>query len=433
MSASLDLDAYIANYSGYTRLKRLSFIAQHDETLKREALRMAIDEVKRTSNTSLYGELAAADSSFTRDDAWIESVDRKSAQTLDKLEGDLNSHKSSLVKESIRMGHNDLGDFHSDRGDFATALKCYVRTRDYCTTSKHSVSMCLNVIKVSIHMGNFTHVSNYVTKAESTPDVSDPLLTAQLKVASGLTFLDSKKFKMAARKFLEVSPDLANGFNEVISTQDIALYGGLCALAAFDRSELRAKLIDNTGFRSYLELFPDVRELVNDFYASRYASCLAYLEKLKPDLLLDVHLRSHVETLYEDIRSKALIQYFSPFVTVDMTRMAEAFSTDVKSLEQELAKLIMAGSIPARIDSQNKVLHARLSDQRHATFKKAIQMGEEYQRETKALLLRLNLLRADFTVKGTGETHVHGPSKSSRQERIDRTAAMPAFSPSEGF
>merc|ERR1712137_1438581 len=130
------------------------------------------------------------------------------------------------------------------------------------------------------------------------------------------------------------SAELGSGFNEVISAQDIALYGGLCALAAFDRAELRSKLIDNTGFRSYLELFPEVRELVHDFYASRYASCLAYLEKLKPDLMLDIHLHAHVGTLYEDIRSKALIQYFSPFVTVDMSRMAAAFNTEVKDLEQ---------------------------------------------------------------------------------------------------
>ena len=54
---------------------------------------------------------------------------------------------------SLQMGHNDLGDFHSESGDFQAALKCYVRTRDYCTTTKHTVSMCLNVIRVSIHMG----------------------------------------------------------------------------------------------------------------------------------------------------------------------------------------------------------------------------------------------------------------------------------------
>ena len=51
------------------------------------------------------------------------------------------------------------------------AFKCYVRTRDYCTTSKHIWTTCLNVIRVSIELGNFNHVSNYVTKAEQTPDI----------------------------------------------------------------------------------------------------------------------------------------------------------------------------------------------------------------------------------------------------------------------
>ena len=52
------------------------------------------------------------------------------------------------------------------------AFKCYVRTRDYCTTPKHIVAMCLAVIKCGIEMNNFAHVNNYVQKAEQTPDVA---------------------------------------------------------------------------------------------------------------------------------------------------------------------------------------------------------------------------------------------------------------------
>uniref|UniRef100_A0A7S4BL18 PCI domain-containing protein n=1 Tax=Chrysotila carterae TaxID=13221 RepID=A0A7S4BL18_CHRCT len=425
--STLDVEAYISHYSGYTRLKRLQFIAQQDAGLRSEALRLAFEEVKKTANVAMYNELVAMDPNAPGvDEAWAKETKKSSTQTLEKLETELTSHKTSLIKEAIRMGHNDLAEFHCDRGDFTTALKCFVRTRDYCTTTKHTVSMCLNVIKISIHMGNFTHVSNYVTKAESTPSGSDALLTSQLKIAAGLTHLSGKKYKLAARKFLEVNADLGSGFNEVASSQDVALYGSLCALAAFDRQELKAKLIDNSAFRTLLELFPEVRELVSDFYGSKYASCLSYLDKLKPDLLLDIHLHWHLSQLYEDIRSKAMIQYFSPFVTIDMTRMAAAFNTEVMQLEKELAKLIMAGLIPARIDSQNKVLHARHADKRHATFTKAVAMGEEYMRETQALLLRLNLLRADFTVKGAGETH--GPSKSVRQERRVDAGDRPAAS-----
>lgn len=428
--STLDLETYLASYTGVTRIRRLAYIAQASAPHRMDALRMAVAEVKRSTNTALFQELVqiseslcADDSVVPRDSAWVEQVDRKAAQRLEKLESDLNQHKTSLVKESIRFGHNELGDFYYERGEFNTALKCYVRTRDYCTTSKHIIAMCVNVVRASIAMGNFTHVANYVTKAESTPDsVSDAALASQLRLASGLSCLEGKKYKQAARKFLEISADHAPSYAEIASAQDVALYGGLCALASFDRADLRTKLIDAAGFRAFLELCPQVREALHDFFHSRYASCLALLDKLKPDLLLDLHLHDHVEQLYTDIRSKALVQYFSPFVTVDMRLMASAFNVGVDGLEQELAKLIMAGQIKARIDSQAKVLHKRASDQRTATFSTAIKMGEEYTRDMRALLLRINLMRADFIVKGSGDAAGLGPSKSSRQESRPRPA-----------
>ena len=420
-ASTLDLDSYMVAYTGVTRVRRLAFIAATSPTHKQDALRMASAEVKRTTNSILFVELlqlSGDDGGLARDDAWVESVDRKATQRLEKLEADLNQHKTSLVKESIRMGHNDLGAFYYERGEFNLALKCFVRTRDYCTTSKHIIEMCLNVIKASLQMGNYTHVANYITKAESTPDSSDPALVAQLRVAAGLAHLEAKKYKLAARKFLEVPAEHPHVFSEIASAQDVALYGGLCALASFDRAELKAKLIDASSFKAFLELFPPIREAVQDFFHSRYAACLSYLDRLRPDLALDLHLHDHVKQLYEDVRSKALVQYCSPFVTVDMKLMATAFNVGVEALEKELAALIMQKHIAARIDSQSKVLYARQADQRTATFAAALKMGEEYMRDTQALLLRINLMRADFVVKGTGESGGFGPtpSKSSRQD-----------------
>jgi hypothetical protein len=40
-------------------------------------------------------------------------------------------------------------------------------------------------------------------------------------------------------QFLEVGPELGNSYNEVMAPQDVATYGGLCALASFDRMELK--------------------------------------------------------------------------------------------------------------------------------------------------------------------------------------------------
>lgn len=76
------------------------------------------------------------------------------------------------------------------------------------------------------------------------------------------------------------------------------------------------------------------------FCCSHYASCLDYLGNLKANLLLDIHLHDHLETLYGQIRHKALIQYTHPFVSVDLHMMASAFKTDVSGLEKELEALI---------------------------------------------------------------------------------------------
>ena len=58
-------------------------------------------------------------------------------------------------------------------GDLANALKCYSRARDYCTSGRHVVSMCVNVIKVSVYLQNWSHVISYVNKALATPDLNE--------------------------------------------------------------------------------------------------------------------------------------------------------------------------------------------------------------------------------------------------------------------
>lgn len=78
---------------------------------------------------------------------------------LEKLDTDLKNYKSNSIKESIRRGHDDLGDHYLDCGDLSNALKCYSRARDYCTSGKHVVNMCLNVIKVCYVVTSYLFVN----------------------------------------------------------------------------------------------------------------------------------------------------------------------------------------------------------------------------------------------------------------------------------
>ncbi|MBW03443.1 COP9 signalosome complex subunit 1, partial [Eschrichtius robustus] len=411
---TLDLEQYAASYSGLMRIERLQFIADHCPPLRVEALKMALSFVQRTFNVDMYEEIhrklleaarelqnapdAIPESGVEPpplDTAWVEATRKKALLKLEKLDTDLKNYKGNSIKESIRRGHDDLGDHYLDCGDLSNALKCYSRARDYCTSAKHVINMCLNVIKVSVYLQNWSHVLSYVSKAESTPEIAEqrgerdtqtqailtklkcaavgiaaaqppwapgsrsvlPVLTGKVTphlpaFVAGLAELAARKYKQAAKCFLLASFDHCD-FPELLSPSNVAVYGGLCALATFDRQELQRNVISSSSFKLFLELEPQVRDIIFKFYESKYASCLKMLDEMKDNLLLDMYLAPHVRTLYTQIRNRALIQYFSPYVSADMRKMATAFNTTVAALEDELTQLILEGLINARIDSHS--------------------------------------------------------------------------------
>jgi COP9 signalosome complex subunit 1 len=384
---------------------------------------MALTVVMATFNTNLYQQIhkklqeavnsqsrlpdavsGAVHSMPALDTQWIETTSKKMALRLEKLDMDLKNYKSNSIKESIRRGHDDLGDHYLECGDLSNALKCYSRARDYCTSSKHLVNMCLNVIKVSVYLQNWSHVVSYVNKAETTPFLLEPTkdqnqqVITKLRVASGLADLQCHRYKNAAKQFLMANVDSVD-FPELLSANNIAIYGSLCALATFDRPELQRLVISSSSFKLFLELEPQLRDIIHQFYASKYASCLKLLSDLKDSLLLDMYLAAHVDSLYTQIRNRALCQYFSPYQSADMSKMATAFNTTVSQLENELTQLILDGKISARIDSHNKVLYAKDTDQRSSTFEKSRLMAKEYQKKTKALILRAAVVKNHIQVQ----------------------------------
>jgi len=451
---SIDLESYALGYTGLAAIYRLRFIAHHCPILRVEALKLAISNVMNTHNTALYSELhkklvaalkeqnpnsvsgasanlpdvavaaasgggASAGSNPSNNEAikdqlaspampvreWIDVRNKKAALKLEKLDTDLKNYKSNSIKESIRRGHDDLGDHFLDCGDLANALKGYSRARDYCTSGRHVVNMCINVIKVSVYLQNWSHVVSYVNKAMATPDFTessakgnDAQLLTRLNCAYGLAELATGKYKSAAKHFLHANIDHC-GIPDLMSAQNVAMYGGLCALATFERSQLHKEVLISNTFKLFLELEPQLRDVIINFYESKYGKCLTQLQEMRDNMMLDIYLASHVNTLFMMIRSRSLVQYFSPYSSADLRLMAGSFNTSVASLEDELMTLILEGKIQARIDSHNKVLYAQDTDQRSVTFEKAIEMAALYEERARMMILRSAVLKGKVMVK----------------------------------
>lgn len=411
MAATLlidDLETYIGQYGTHGAIQRLMFIAQKTErrNLQIDANRMCLDLLKRTTNTKAYTEVYGAlkdlleggDANLPQyDSVWVEATQKQASILKDVLEQDLHQSKITQIKETIRTCHNQLANWSTEHGDYASALKYVSKSREYCSEPSAVFATCMTIIKLSGLLRQYTDIQSFTSKANHThfKEESDQ---SKIFAAFGLYYMTQGKYKDAASSFAQVKPqDLGSPFGDILCAQDVALYGVLCALASLDRNEVQSKLLDSS-FRECLDLVPHIQDLTLDFCNCKYAACLSALEKLKEGLSLDVHLHSQVNDICQQIRSKGMVQYFAPFLSVSLHSMAEAFNTNVEGIQSEVAQLITKRQLDAKIDSHKKVLHVRHANQRKQTYQNALRVSQEFCDTTQALVLRMNLLKHDFGV-----------------------------------
>lgn len=423
-----DLQSYISNYRGRTVFRRLHLIASCSIALQDEAARLAVAEAKKGYDINNYNEAVALLSSISGRDAkqlteagWLSEREKKNAAETKRLENELKQYKNNLIRESIRMGSEELGVHYHNTSDPANALKSFNRMRDYCTTPTHIANTAFRVIAVNIEQKNWLGVQSQVNKIRGLQMKPEETAKNAPKVsaAQGLQHMSLGEYRDAANSFLNTDFSLGDTYNEVISSNDVAVYGGLCALASMSRSELQSKVLDNTNFRSFLELEPHIRRAINSFCASKYSQCLEILESYRADYLLDIYLQDQLRTIYQKIRTKSIVQYFQPFSRVTLDSMEQMFggsagtsttngtngtsshagSSSSETFRNELISMIESNALKARIDLENNVLIAYEESPRAVMQQQALDTVDNFIREARIKLLRLNAINGGLDVK----------------------------------
>lgn len=315
------------------------------------------------------------------------------------------------------MGNEDLGSHYYRIGDLVNASKAYSRMRDYCTTPAHIASTAFRIIAVAIEQRNWMAVQSQVLKIQNLQMKQDDSSRYQILVhpTTGLQRMCNGEFRDAANHFLQTDPTVGDQFNSTMSANDVAVYGGLCALASMSRSELQTKVLENVSFRNFLELEPHIRRAISFFVACKYAQCLEILESYRNDYLLDLYLQPHVGRIYRRIREKSIVQYFEPFGSVKLDNMEQVFGqTALKSasaganngtntismaLMDEIVSLIETEKLDARLDIEKNLLVARQPDVRAETYREAEEMLDKFSKDAYLKLMRINMLNAGLETK----------------------------------
>uniref|UniRef100_F1KXA4 COP9 signalosome complex subunit 1 n=1 Tax=Ascaris suum TaxID=6253 RepID=F1KXA4_ASCSU len=454
-SSPLDLEQLAANYKGYALMNRLLFVADSCPPMRKEALLMLINYVvENTVNVPMYmaafnrldalkattgaasqegqanGPTAGQSGLPQCDSQWIETTNAKAQARLEMLSADFKRQKDEGVKESTRRAMDDLFQQQIQMGHIQDAVKLYGRgMREYCTSTKHVIQMLLNWIEVTIHLSQWhrveplmtqveraineavesesvavsstTRVGRYAMNASQTAskNMKELIETSKAKIAAVIALygLNSKNFKAVAEKCLQIDLDYFN-YPSLLCAKDIAIFGTFCALATFERSELKEKVLASALFRKFLESEPKLVELLQKFCRSEFGTCLDIMEEVRDHLLLNMYLSPHVKEIYHLIRRRAIVQYFTPYAVADISHMAEVFRVSVQEMEDELVELIENDGISARIDSYNKIIRAKNRDQRAATYTEVLNVGESLNERVNAVILRATVHEAQICI-----------------------------------
>jgi COP9 signalosome complex subunit 1 len=413
MEMNIDLDVYSQQYEGHAKIDRLLFVAKHSTSLQIDAYKLALEEIEKSfdiekyqSTVSKLNQLLEQQNSnlVDMDLMWISQRSQSISEERQRLEQELASYKSNFIKESVRMGQTELGEHYYRAGELTSALKCFVNTRDYLTSPLHIVDMACRVIEVSMESGELQNIPTYLFKAKQVPSLPEPQ-KVKLESISAMLHLFQGNYKATATSFCQIPFASSENCWKYLSQRDIAVYGGLCVLASFDRSEIKTNVMENPNFKQYLELEPQIREMIRAFYNSKFKQCFEIWNSLRHEFMVDMFLAPKMDSIYSLIKSKAMLQYCSPFKSLDMQQMADVFSCNYTELESMVAQLITSNQLEARIDSHNKVyeinqvVKAKDVNLRQKVYKETLGIGEGYIAEAKLSVIRAKLVQQGIVIK----------------------------------
>eukprot|EP00484_Ammonia_sp_Unknown_P016470 CAMPEP_0197035598 /NCGR_PEP_ID=MMETSP1384-20130603/13347_1 /TAXON_ID=29189 /ORGANISM="Ammonia sp." /LENGTH=515 /DNA_ID=CAMNT_0042465677 /DNA_START=95 /DNA_END=1642 /DNA_ORIENTATION=- len=403
--AELDVTKYAANYSGKVKVDRLLHIARVCPSKKKDCYRLAVEEVRKGIDVGIYDRvmeegqklLGAQECQF--DAAWMTAQSQKNEKQVRYLEDEIQRWRNLSNREKICSSYLEAAEYCVSIGNFNTAISRYIEAKSYAGDTKMLLDINLKIMVTSIRSGQFGHVKSEASHALASEEIfKDNQFKSKVLCCLALYNLYNGRYDMAVHNLIDCHFSVYRQFGEILSGADIALYGGLCALASFSRLQLKKRVLDNSEFKRFLELQPKVASLIQGFYDSEYGKVMSGLNGLRNDMIVDLYLFPRVDHLLTAIRGKALVQYFSPYSAMDINKMASSFKVPVAEMEQELAVCIGDSHISAKIDSHNKIVYASKTNKRNQLFQNVLNLGEEFERDMKAVLLRTSLIRNQVIV-----------------------------------
>ncbi|RKP34796.1 26S proteasome subunit RPN7-domain-containing protein, partial [Dimargaris cristalligena] len=358
---------------GYAKVARLQFIANHTPALS-EWVYLQLLEVLRTEtlDTERYrqthqllaeptplgnhppsgGDHGSYQTPPPLDEAWIRTTEQSNRTAIDRLEAELGDHRHEMNRAGIYASSWALADQLYRMGKARGALKLYLRTRDFCSSIPESIKLQLRIIDLAVLLQEWGIAGAQMSKLRSITQGSFPVESDEdhFQAVAGIGHLRTRNYLEAAQHFSRMQTDPDQFVSQVISPLDIATYTTMCALATYNRDELKGLIYNSPRFKHYLELDPALPQILEAFYSCQFREGFELLKTQKALLQLDMFMSGLLDSVETILRKAMLHRYIKPLNTISIPTMATAFGVTPAFMESTLFRLITQDNMDAEID-----------------------------------------------------------------------------------
>jgi COP9 signalosome complex subunit 1 len=405
----LELESYINNYVGRTKVDRLNFILNLCPGLRevgyplliKELVENSIDTAKYQDSVNDYNEFLSEKKLplFQIDQGVIDKKRQQSSKRQNSLNEEIQRAKNEVDKNQVHTSRMELSEILYQLGNFETATNQFILCRDTATSTESIYKLWGRLVLINLQLKNANMAYTYISRLSTDLHEIDPVIKAKIDASMGISLMLQQKFDEAAVHFTTISSELGSQYNEIISPNDIAIYGTLCSLCSFSRSGLKDLLFNNPNFYQFLELTPKFRDLISHFLNSNYSEVFKILSSYYNDFKLDFFLSDVLDSIYNEIKRRALLQYCAPFTSLKLSSISTIFDLSHTQLIQELTSLIKKGKLQAKLDIYNDVLWSEQEDPRVELYNQVSEIGKDYQIATKATLALYKLNQAKLSIE----------------------------------
>lgn len=353
------------------RLELHYMINSADTPEKKEALRSYL--VKRC-NSTVYNLLVTR-GFFAGNEADIAQMEEASKQRIEELKAaeatdpENENHVFDVKKMICEFYARSM-----DQARFKTVSKEIIELMPSLSL-KMDIYLCQ--IRIAIILGERKAMADYIRLANDIFDTScDWDRKNRFKIYLGLYNLIKADFKGAATLFSE---GLASfDADELLRTDQLAMYLIFAASLSFSRGELSSKILENSEVRQFPEYLRIVDAYYNCEYGSYFKSMLQFIDIISADPIIG-GFREH---FCKEMKLRGYSQLLVSYQSVHLDRMAETFNIQVDHLEYDLCNFINEGRLNCIIDKVDgivKIIENRKTD----SLECALQKGDSILRNIK--------------------------------------------------